>query len=60
MAIRAFDVYAMSDLHTDHEENLNWVKSLSVHDFSQDVLIVAGDVSDSLERLQYDTRVTSH
>ena len=59
LKVKAFDVYAVSDLHTDHEENLNWVKSLSVQEFSKDVLIVAGDISDSLERLQYSKSKTS-
>lgn len=59
-------VYAISDLHTDHKENLAWVKQLrlpadesktsrsSSHPSSQqhDVLIVAGDVSDDLALLR--------
>jgi hypothetical protein len=59
-------VYAISDLHTDHKENLAWVKQLrlpaddsktarsSSHPSSQqhNVLIVAGDVSDDLALLR--------
>ncbi|CAD7696768.1 unnamed protein product [Ostreobium quekettii] len=42
------DVYAISDLHTDHEENLAWVKRLPRGRHGNDVLIVAGDVSDDM------------
>lgn len=45
-------VLAFSDLHVDYPENLSLVLSLSNSDFVQDTLIVAGDVSDSLERLK--------
>jgi predicted phosphodiesterase len=46
-------VFALSDIHTDHEDNRRWVASLSNDDYNQDVLILAGDVSDSLARLQW-------
>ena len=43
-------VYAVSDLHTDHAENMAWVRQLvSRGEFHRDVLIVAGDVSDCME-----------
>ena len=39
-------VFCVSDLHTDHEVNLSWCKSLAASTtFEHDVLIVAGDVS---------------
>ena len=41
-------VYAVSDLHTDYEENLAWVDALQ--EDQQGVLLVAGDVSDKLDR----------
>jgi predicted phosphodiesterase len=44
-------VFALSDIHTDHEHNKRWVAELSHSDYRQDVLILAGDVSDSLSRL---------
>ena len=46
-------VFALSDIHTDHEDNRRWVSTLSNADYQDDVLILAGDVSDSLERLQW-------
>jgi predicted phosphodiesterase len=44
-------VFALSDIHTDHENNRRWVASLSHSDYREDVLILAGDVSDSLSQL---------
>ncbi|RYE39482.1 MAG: metallophosphoesterase [Hyphomicrobiales bacterium] len=40
-------VFAISDLHTDYEGNAAWVASLPIDDFRNDVLIVAGDITDS-------------
>lgn len=45
-------VLTFSDLHVDYPENLSLVFSLSNSEFVQDTLIVAGDVSDSLDRLK--------
>lgn len=42
------DVYAISDLHTDHDENMAWVKGLPRTSKRKDVLVVAGDVSDDM------------
>ena len=39
-------VFGISDLHVDYPENYNWVKSLSREDFRDDVLVLAGDISD--------------
>ncbi len=39
-------IWAISDLHTDFEENLQWVRGLSRDDYVADTLIVAGDISD--------------
>lgn len=44
-------VFAISDLHVDFRENMESVKALSSCDYIDDVLIIAGDVTDSLERL---------
>lgn len=46
-------VYAISDLHVDYEPNRQWVAQLSGEDYRDDLLIVAGDVSDSLTRLEW-------
>lgn len=45
-------VFALSDVHVDFDANAQWVESLSREEYRQDVLILAGDVSDSLPRLQ--------
>ncbi|WP_266157347.1 metallophosphoesterase [Dyella silvatica] len=42
-------VFAVSDLHVDYPLNLAWLQQLSLHDYRHDVLILAGDLSDSLE-----------
>lgn len=45
-------LFATSDLHTDYEENFRWLQELSDTEYRDDVLIVAGDVSDRLEIIQ--------
>ncbi|XP_004301208.1 PREDICTED: uncharacterized protein LOC101304101 [Fragaria vesca subsp. vesca] len=40
-------VFVVSDLHTDYTENMKWVKDLSSVRYKNDVLIVAGDVSET-------------
>jgi predicted phosphodiesterase len=44
-------VFALSDIHSDHEHNRRWVAQLSHSDYRADLLILAGDVADSLSRL---------
>lgn len=39
-------VFAISDLHVDYLENRNWLAHLSRQDFKDDILILAGDLSD--------------
>ena len=46
-------IFAISDLHVDFPVNMRWVESVDRHCHQQDVLIVAGDVSDDLTRLGY-------
>jgi hypothetical protein len=41
-------VFAISDLHTDFSENMQWIQGLPPSAHRDDVLIVAGDVSDHL------------
>ncbi|KAA3610006.1 MAG: hypothetical protein D8M58_07805 [Calditrichaeota bacterium] len=57
-------VFAISDLHVDYDQNMNWVKGLSNSDYKDDVLIVAGDVSDNVlkfaEALEYLVRKFAH
>ncbi|MCP4756163.1 MAG: metallophosphoesterase [Proteobacteria bacterium] len=44
-------VYAVSDLHVDYEENAKWLGNLSESDYQDDILILAGDVSDRVQLL---------
>ncbi len=44
-------IFALSDIHVDFEDNAIWVSSLSAQDFREDLLILAGDVSESLALL---------
>lgn len=39
-------VFAISDIHVDFEENYRWFKNLSRFDYQNDILILAGDVTD--------------
>ena len=41
-------VFAVSDIHADYPQNAAWLSSLSRQDYQRDLLILAGDVSDSL------------
>ncbi|MCB0283252.1 MAG: metallophosphoesterase [Calditrichaeota bacterium] len=38
-------VFAISDIHVDYKQNMDWVDSLSGLDFRNDTLVVAGDIS---------------
>lgn len=44
-------VYAVSDLHVDFPANMRWIESVPEGVYAEDVLLVAGDVSDDLYRL---------
>jgi DNA repair exonuclease SbcCD nuclease subunit len=56
-------VWAVSDIHTDYADNLEWLRQLTspggsaasgeaaAESFKQDALLLAGDISDSLETL---------
>jgi predicted phosphodiesterase len=46
-------VYALSDLHVDHAENREWIEGLPDDALRGDVLLLAGDVTDSLPRLRW-------
>jgi len=45
-------IFAISDIHTDFIKNLDWIQSLSQLEYQNDILIVAGDVSDNLETIE--------
>lgn len=45
-------IYAISDLHVDHPDNLKWVRNWPSNVYKQDALILAGDVTDNLQTLE--------
>jgi predicted phosphodiesterase len=45
-------IFAISDLHLDYEQNQKWLQGLSASDFKNDILILAGDISDDLVLLE--------
>ena len=45
-------VFALSDIHMDHSGNVLWLEKLSSVDYTDDVLILAGDISEDLETLR--------
>ncbi|KAF6175313.1 hypothetical protein GIB67_021818 [Kingdonia uniflora] len=40
-------IFVLSDLHMDYSENIDWVKSLSIIRYKNDVLLVAGVVAET-------------
>jgi predicted phosphodiesterase len=46
-------VFALSDLHIDYDVNAKWVADLSIAEYQDDVLILAGDVTDSWRLLDW-------
>lgn len=45
-------IFSVSDMHVDYDENANWVAQLSNNDYVDDVLIIAGDLSDKLSLVE--------
>jgi predicted phosphodiesterase len=45
-------VYAVSDIHVDYPQNLEWVLGLDCHEYQADVLLLAGDVSEDMNLLE--------
>lgn len=41
-------ILATSDIHIDYQDNRKWIEDLSDQEFVNDVLILAGDISDDL------------
>jgi predicted phosphodiesterase len=46
-------VFALSDIHIDYSENARWVANLSRGEYQDDVLILAGDVTDTPSLLDW-------
>lgn len=44
-------VYALSDIHIDYEVNRQWIKNISKFEYTNDILILAGDISHRIELL---------
>lgn len=43
---------AISDVHVDYKENMDWLRAIPEHKHQQDVLIVAGDLTDQQSLLR--------
>jgi predicted phosphodiesterase len=46
-------VFALSDIHIDYDVNAKWIANLSIAEYQNDVLILAGDVSHVRQRLEW-------
>src|SRR5262249_5857846 len=51
--------FALSDIHVNFAVNRQWVVNLSSSDYTDDILILGGDVSDSLSVLEWCLRSLS-
>ena len=45
-------VFTVSDLHIDYEENRQWVYDLSQSDYKEDILVLAGDITDEIPLIE--------
>ncbi|KAK9803536.1 hypothetical protein WJX73_005589 [Symbiochloris irregularis] len=45
-------IWAISDLHTEYPSNLTWIENLSPTAYQSDAIIVAGDISDRLAKVE--------
>jgi len=50
-------IYVVSDVHTDYPVNLQWVEDLSSERYKNDTLILPGDITDNLGKLERTLRV---
>jgi predicted phosphodiesterase len=46
-------IFAISDVHVDYDSNARWLGQLSATEYQDDVLILAGDVSDTSSLLEW-------
>lgn len=46
-------IFALSDIHIDYDVNAKWIANLSIAEYQEDVLILAGDVTDTLRLLEW-------
>jgi predicted phosphodiesterase len=45
-------IFAISDIHVDSRAHAAWIEGLSTEEFVDDILILAGDVSDNVDRMK--------
>ncbi|GAV11586.1 metallophosphoesterase [Paenibacillus sp. NAIST15-1] len=45
-------IFAISDIHIDFPENYNWLKQISCEDYKNDILILAGDISNQIIHIE--------
>lgn len=50
-------VFAISDIHTDYLQNLQWVENLSDTIYLNDIIIVAGDISQQINTIEKTLRI---
>ncbi len=46
-------IFALSDIHVDYEVNARWIANISLTDYRDDILILAGDVAHTLALLDW-------
>lgn len=46
-------VFTLSDIHVDYDINAKWIANLSIAEYQDDVLILAGDATDTLQLLDW-------
>lgn len=49
---RRVRVWAVSDVHTDMRQNMSWIEDLSASEHADDVLVLAGDISNRREDVE--------
>ena len=45
-------VFAVSDLHIDYKANFEWLLSISEFEYQHDILILAGDLTDQIDKIR--------
>jgi Icc-related predicted phosphoesterase len=53
-------VFGLSDLHVDYDVNRRWIEDLSASDYRNDLLILAGDISDDRRLLEQCLTTLAH
>ncbi|MGB5977897.1 MAG: metallophosphoesterase family protein, partial [Cyclobacteriaceae bacterium] len=45
-------LFALSDIHSDFAENYKWIENLSQTDYTNDILVLAGDIAHNLRIIE--------